>query len=116
MSKSPLDQDTSTSTSTSMSKAQESNGGQVSAPASAVATQSEWAQSYFTALHRELVFIWPQSSDISLLHTGEQQAAALEASLTSLESRLDALLASIEDNATSSISNQEKTSEPRPGT
>lgn len=50
------------------------------------------------------------------IHRGEQQAAALEASLTSLESRLDALLASIEDNATSSISNQEKTSEPRPGT
>ncbi|KAI1402329.1 hypothetical protein F4819DRAFT_485638 [Hypoxylon fuscum] len=65
----------------STSKTQGSNG--EADVSSVVATQTELAQAF---------------KDIA---RGEQQAAALEANLTSLESKLDALLASIEGGSTS---------------
>ncbi|KAI2640728.1 hypothetical protein GGS26DRAFT_586726 [Hypomontagnella submonticulosa] len=72
MSKSPSDKDVSTS------KSQEVDGGSEDAPTSVASTQAEMAQAF---------------KDLA---RGERQAAALEASLTSLESKLDALLASVE--------------------
>ncbi|KAI0381921.1 hypothetical protein F5Y04DRAFT_53852 [Hypomontagnella monticulosa] len=75
MSKSPSDKDVSTS------KPQEPNGDSADAPTSVASTQAEMAQAF---------------KDLA---RGEQQAAALEASLTSLESKLDALLASVEGSS-----------------
>ncbi|OTA94429.1 hypothetical protein M434DRAFT_394693 [Hypoxylon sp. CO27-5] len=76
MPKSSSDRDDSTS------KAQEPNGSSANASVSAASTEAEMAKA-FTDLLR-----------------GEQQATALEASLTNLESKLDALLASMEADPT----------------
>ncbi|KAI1774050.1 hypothetical protein F4818DRAFT_90357 [Hypoxylon cercidicola] len=80
MPKSPSDKDAATPT------AKEPNGDAVSA----ASPQAALAQAY---------------KDIA---RGEQHAAALEASLTSLESKLDVLLASIENSAASSAVPQAK--------
>ncbi|KAI1142746.1 hypothetical protein F5Y05DRAFT_129854 [Hypoxylon sp. FL0543] len=77
MSKSPSDHGA------SASQAQQPNGHSASASASAASTEAEMAKAFTDVLR------------------GEQQAAALEASLTHLESRIDALLASMEDDTTS---------------
>ncbi|KAI0117397.1 hypothetical protein F4814DRAFT_286036 [Daldinia grandis] len=92
MSKSPSDnKDTSTS------KAQESNGDSANASASPASTQAEMIKAF---------------QDLA---RGEQQAAALEASLTSLEIKLDALLGSIEGGPTSSDASQIKESSKEQG-
>ncbi|KAI1767557.1 hypothetical protein GGR53DRAFT_99288 [Hypoxylon sp. FL1150] len=80
MPQSPSDKDT------SMSNSQEPNGD----AASATSTQAALAQAY---------------KDIAM---GEQHATALEASLTSLEGKLDALLASIEGGPAMSAASQNK--------
>ncbi|KAI0842904.1 hypothetical protein F5Y06DRAFT_291896 [Hypoxylon sp. FL0890] len=77
MSKSPSDHHASTS------KAQKPNGHAANSSASSASTEAEMAKA-FTDLLR-----------------GEQAATALEANLTHLESKLDALLASMEGDSTS---------------